>query len=73
MTETLGSGSSLVLYTDGSSNAAASRSTPASPARRRDPRRPGRATALCDHVFSRLLPAADQLHDDVTAVLARIG
>jgi serine phosphatase RsbU (regulator of sigma subunit) len=73
MTETLGRGSSLVLVTDGlverrgeSLDAGFARLAQAIREGPADPR------ALCEHMLGRLLPAGDQLHDDVTAVLARI-
>ncbi len=73
MTEKLGSGSNLVLVTDGlverrgeSLDAGFARLAQATREGPAEPR------ALCEYMLDRLLPPGDQLHDDVTAVLARI-
>jgi PAS domain S-box-containing protein len=73
MTETLGPGSSLVLVTDGLVERRGE-SLDAGFARLAQAIREGPAEprALCEHMLGRLLPAGDQLHDDVTAVFARI-
>jgi PAS domain S-box-containing protein len=73
-TEQLAPGSSLVLYTDGlverrgeSLDEGLRRLAETVAGGPNDPQ------ALCDHVLARLLPAPQQLHDDVTAVVARIA
>jgi PAS domain S-box-containing protein len=73
MTEPLAHGSSLVLYTDGLIERRGE-SLDAGMRRLADAlaEGPDEPQALCDHVLARLLLAPQQLHDDVTAVLARI-
>jgi PAS domain S-box-containing protein len=73
MTESLARGSSLVLYTDGLVERRGESLDPGlhrlAEAVAEGPERP---QALCDHILARLLPAPQELHDDVTAVVARI-
>jgi serine phosphatase RsbU (regulator of sigma subunit) len=74
MTEPLTRGSSLVLYTDGlverrgeSLDAGLRRLAEAVTDGPDEPQ------ALCEHVLAQLLPAPQELHDDVTAVVARLA
>jgi PAS domain S-box-containing protein len=73
-TESLARGSSLVLYTDGlierrgeSLDVGLRRLAGAVADGPDEPQ------GLCDHVLAQLLPAPQQLHDDVTAVVARLA
>ncbi|HWE34487.1 MAG TPA: SpoIIE family protein phosphatase [Solirubrobacteraceae bacterium] len=74
LTEPLVRGSSLVLYTDGLIER---RGEPIDVGLRRLAEAaadgPDAPHALRDHLLARLLPEPQQLHDDVTAVLARIA
>jgi PAS domain S-box-containing protein len=72
--EQLDPGDALVLYTDGlverrgeSLDTGLERLAEAAAAGPSDP------TALVDHMLSRLLPGEEELHDDVTALVARLS
>jgi serine phosphatase RsbU (regulator of sigma subunit) len=74
MTEPLTRGSSLVLYTDG---LVERRGESLDVGLRRLAEAvtdgPDEPQALCEHVLAQLLPAPQELHDDVTAVVARLA
>jgi PAS domain S-box-containing protein len=74
MTEPLAHGSSLVLYTDGLIERRGE-SLDVGMRRLADAvaEGPDVPEELCDHVLARLLPAPQQLHDDVTAIFARLA
>lgn len=70
----IGSGQTVILYSDGlverrgeSIDEGLDRLARAAGAGPDDVR------ALCDHILREVLPAEDELHDDVTAVLAKVS